>query len=96
MFAVVVHFDIIPEKYAAFLPLMRENARKSLAQEPECHRFDVWTDPKRPNQIFLYEVYSNAAAFQTHLESAHFIAFDAAVGDMVADKTVTVWTESEV
>lgn len=92
-FAVVVTFQIKPEKLDAFLPLMQENARKSLVNEPGCRQFDIATDPGTPGEVFLYEVYDDAAAFQTHLASAHFKAFDGAVAEMVAHKHVRTYAE---
>lgn len=93
MFAVIVTFRVLPGYFGRFLPLMEENARKSLSLEPGCRVFDVCTDPDRPDEIFLYELYDDAEAFQTHLESAHFKAFDAEVAAMVADKQVATYRE---
>lgn len=90
MFVVAVTFIIAPEAWEAFLPLMQANAKASLENEPECHQFDVCTNPEAPNTVFLYEVYTNRAAFDAHLQSAHFIAFDTAVKDMVTDKSVAL------
>lgn len=36
-------------------------------------------DPGRPNEIFLYELYTDRAAFEAHLASDQFVAFDANV-----------------
>lgn len=86
MFAVVVTFYVAPGQLPNFLPLMQDNARRSLELEPGCHRFDVCTDPARPDEVFLYEIYSSPEAFSAHLDSAHFKAFDAAVAAMVTGK----------
>lgn len=91
MFAVVVTLQIDPAHSAAFLPLMEQNARASLADEPGCHRFDICTDPDRPNDVFLYELYSDAAAFAAHLDSPHFKDFDAATAQMITDKQVATY-----
>ena len=88
MFVITVRFDVAPTHLAAFLPLMLENAAQSLAVEPGCHHFDVCQDPKAPATVFLYEVYQDEAAFQLHLGSAHFKAFDAATVPMVTAKSV--------
>jgi quinol monooxygenase YgiN len=29
-------------------------------------RFDVWEDKEEPNTVFLYEAYTDEAAFETH------------------------------
>ncbi len=92
MYVVTVVFQIRPDAVAAFLPLMLDNARASLAQEPDCLRFDVCQDDAEPNRIFLFEIYSDRAAFEAHLESGHFHAFSEASTPMVADKRVETWT----
>lgn len=74
--------------HAAFLPLMLENAAASLGNEEGCHQFDVATDPDRPDEVFLYEVYSDENTFSAHLKTAHFAAFDARTSDMIATKDV--------
>ena len=93
MFAVTVLFKIREGDLAAFLPLMTENAAASLKSEPACRQFDVCTDPARPDEVFLYEIYDDEAAFKIHLETAHFKSFDAAVADMVQDKTVRTYLQ---
>ena len=100
MYVVTVAFEIRPEAAAAFLPLMLENARKSLAEEPGCLRFDVCGEgagdqdvgsDAPPVRIFLYEIYRDRGAFDAHLASAHFQSFDAATRPMVASKQVASW-----
>ena len=86
MFAVVVTLQVAPGSMEAFLPAMLQNAAASLADEPDCHRFDVCTDPARPDEVLLYELYTDADAFQTHLTTAHFKAFDAQVAPMQPSK----------
>ena len=88
MYVVIVDFRIKPERLAAFMPAMLENARFSRENEPGCRIFDVCVDPKEKTSVFLYEVYDDRAAFDAHLATAHFMRFDAAVADMVAAKTV--------
>lgn len=88
MFVITVRFAIHADALEAFLPLMMSNAAQSRADEPGCRQFDVCQDPDTPTAIFLYEVYDDAAAFQDHLLSAHFKAFDKATAPMIASKDV--------
>jgi (4S)-4-hydroxy-5-phosphonooxypentane-2,3-dione isomerase len=88
MYVVAVEFIIRPEALAAFMPLMLENARASRTDEPGCRQFDVCVDPKKPERIFLYELYDDRAAFDAHLATPHFKSFDAATAAMFAGKTV--------
>ena len=91
MFVVTVEFEIKPEAVAAFMPLMLDNAAASLTEEPGCQRFDVCAAPDDAGKVFLYEIYDDKAAFDTHLASTHFKAFDTAVADMVAGKSVATY-----
>ncbi len=63
MFAVVVRFNIKPERWGAFMPLMQQNANASVSLEPMCKQFDVLTDPSKPHEVLLYEIYDS----QKHL-----------------------------
>ena len=87
MYLVAVTFRIHPDRAAAFLARVQQQATDSLEEEG-CRRFDVWQSPDGPGQIFLYEIYDDRAAFDVHLASAHFKAFDAEVAPWVAGKTV--------
>ena len=93
MFAVVVTFQIAPQQMAAFMPRMLENARISLESEAGCHQFDVASDEARPNEVFLYELYTNKAAFDVHLGSAHFHTFSAQTEQMIVDKSVLTYAK---
>ena len=93
MFAVTVTFDIAPGQMPRFLPRMQMNAATSLREEEGCHQFDVCTDPDRPDQLFLYELYTDQAAFKAHLASDHYKAFDAEVADLVIAKDVRLFSE---
>lgn len=93
MFAVCVTFKIDEPSLLQFMPLMLKNARTSLSNEPGCHRFDVLTDPDRPGDVFLYELYTDQSAFQAHLESPHFKKFDQAVTSMILTKDIRTYTQ---
>ena len=86
LFALAVPFRLRPGALDAFLPLVRENARASVTSEPGCLRFDVCLPEGETSEVFLYEVYEDAAAFDAHLGTPHFLAFDAATRDVVEAK----------
>lgn len=90
MFAVTVKLRILPDKMQEFLPLMTANAAAS-RDEVGCRQFDVCTDPGKPEEVFLYEIYDDAAAFALHMASRHFLEFDAATQTMVAEKSVSTY-----
>ena len=91
MFVITVNFECHAEQRDAFEAALKTQAGNSLSREPECHVFDVCHDPAQPTRFFLYEVYSDAAAFDLHLASDHFLDFDKKVSDMVVSKSVGRW-----
>lgn len=94
MFVVTVTFRIRPGKIEDFMPLMMAQARNSLTLESGCRVFDVCQSEQTPEEVFLYEVYDDRAAFDMHLASDHFASFDSAVADLVAEKTVNLYVKN--
>ena len=88
MYVIIVDFLIIENEVEKFKPLMLENARASLMDEPGCRQFDVCFDLDNTRKCFLYEVYDNKSAFDAHLATEHFKSFDKAVTPMLENKQV--------
>ena len=88
-FAITVAFAVRPDRRKKFVKLVRMNAAASLKAETGCLRFDVLAPIEKGGpDVVLYEVYTDRAAFDAHLASTHFLAFDQATRDMVTAKTV--------
>ena len=92
MFVVTVNFSVKRNQIEQFKPLMLENARLSLELEPGCQQFDVCFDSNEPRGCFLYEVYDDKPAFETHLQMPHFKLFDAKVAELLDNKIVKTLT----
>jgi quinol monooxygenase YgiN len=91
MYIVTVEFEVWPKHVEEFHEAMAQQARNSLAREPDCRQFDVGVDPHDRERIFLYEVYTDGAAFKAHLASDHFANFDATVRNWVKRKAIQFW-----
>jgi quinol monooxygenase YgiN len=91
-FIVVVYFTAGEEHAEAFTGRVRRQAEDSLRLESGCRRFDVAVDPANGARVLLYEIYDDRAAFDLHLKSDHFLAFDAEVGPWITSKTVEIWS----
>jgi quinol monooxygenase YgiN len=91
MLVVTVRFDAAAGWEEAFLTRVRRQAADSLAREPGCSRFDVCTPEAGAGQVLLYEIYDDAAAFDLHLKSEHFLAFNAETAGWTTSKTVERW-----
>ncbi|MGJ8681092.1 putative quinol monooxygenase [Paraglaciecola sp.] len=88
MYVVTVKFDVKPNRFDEFLPLMLKQADDSLSLEENCLQFDVSRAEDKPTLIYLYEIYRTKEDFSAHLATPHFLGFATKVGDMVIDKQV--------
>jgi quinol monooxygenase YgiN len=88
VYVVTVEFVIHAGRVTHFRAAVIENARASRESEPGCRQFDVCSAPDDPRTMFLYELYDDRAAFDAHLATAHFKAFDARVAPWVVSKRV--------
>ena len=91
-FVVTVQFEVDVAQLGPFMQEMVTNARASREREPGCLVFDVCVDPAQPTQVFLYELYTDAAAFEQHKREAHFLSFDRAVTPWLLGKVVRSYT----
>ena len=87
-YVIMVDFRLHEGALARFRPLIDANARASVLNEPGCRRFDVVEPIGEADRILLYEIYDDAAAFDEHVRSAHFLEFDAACASLVAGRSV--------
>lgn len=91
MFVIVVRVAVKVGYEQMFLQRVCRQARESLDREPGCRQFDVCYNETEAGRVFLYEVYDDTAAFVDHLQSPHFLAFDAETRSWVHEKTVESW-----
>ena len=75
MYIIVAAIQIKEGFKEQYINGMIENARGAVNDEPGCLRFDVIQDAEDSNRIWLYEVYTDEAAFQAHTQAPHFIKF---------------------
>lgn len=91
MYVVTVDFQIASVHVEEFIREIVANAECSLRKEVGCHRFDVTVDKTDVGHVFLYEIYDDERAFQQHLATDHFKAFDAKVSGWVMSKKIAVF-----
>ncbi len=95
MYIVTVEFVVEAQHADAFNEAVKQQAHNSLTRETDCHQFDVCVDPQDPRRTFLYEVYTNEAAFQVHRATDHYANFSATVSGWVESKTLQFWIRSD-
>jgi len=87
-FVITVAFDLHDGALDEFLPMIIENANRSRTLEPGCERFDVLVPKGSRTEVFLYEIYTDKAAFGEHLKAPHFLEFNAASALLVKAKKI--------
>lgn len=94
MFVVAVLYEIKSESVDGYRAAILKNAAASLRDEPECHRFDVSFSPDG-RRAFLYELYTDEAAFAAHRETPHFAEFNKNVQPMTENKRIETFVLAE-
>lgn len=90
MLAVTVTFRVASRHWEGFRKAVLANATETLARESGCHSFDVCENVDTA-EIFLFELYDDAAAFDRHLASAHYMAFAEMIAPWILDKRVACY-----
>jgi quinol monooxygenase YgiN len=89
MYVVTVTFELEEGGFEAFRSLIATNAAES-RKEAGCRQFDVCFSEDR-RRCFLYEVYTDRAAFDFHHGTAHFLAFDTKARPLFTSKKAEFW-----
>ena len=74
MYCLLLKTQLKPDSLDAFMDAMRINAAASVRDEPGCLVFDVLQDRSDPDLVWLYELYTDEAAFEAHMLTPHFLA----------------------
>lgn len=95
-YVVLVELLVERERSEEFLQLLLQNASSSLELEAGCQVFDVCQEPDDAGRFLLYEVYDSEAAFQHHLATLHFTAFNQQTEPFTLSKIVRVFSRCEL
>jgi (4S)-4-hydroxy-5-phosphonooxypentane-2,3-dione isomerase len=88
-FAILVEFRLKPGARERFVELVTANAAASVRDEPGCRRFDILLPEEGGERVDLYEIYDDADAFASHLETPHFKRFKAETAELIERSGVT-------
>lgn len=92
---VIVEFETIEGKEEAFTAAIREHARRTLAEEEGCLRFEVVKPVERdgtaiPNRVIVNELYRNEAAFAAHERNPRMPSVRAATGPLLKSQRLVL------
>lgn len=88
MHVIIVEFRANPGAGKALRAALRTQALKSLQNEAKCLRFDVIENLSDPEHFVLYEIYENQSAFDDHLQTDHFTAFNSIAEELTRSKSI--------
>ncbi len=88
--ALVVELGMVPGRRDAFLDRARRHAATCLQEEPGCLRFDLLVPEDDGDRVFLYEVYADQAAVETHLATPRMARYLEDTKDMIATRKRTL------
>ncbi len=89
LFVIVVEFHLKPGARPEFRRLIDANAEASVRDESGCLQFDVLEPEDDGDRVLLYEIYTDKAAFDAHLQTEHFRIFAGASEALCHQKSVT-------
>ena len=79
----IAELEIDSGQLETYKKSLREEIEASIRSEPGVLTLYAVAVKDQPNQIRLFEVYAGTAAYQAHLESAHFLKYKAETAHMV-------------
>lgn len=88
--ALVLELELVPGKKDPFVARAVEHRETVVRNELGCKRFDVLTSEDEPNKVFLYAVYANRSALETHFSTSYTKHFFDGVEGMVAKRDLSL------
>ena len=82
-FVLIGTIDIAPGKREQVLPAVIAHSKRCLRDEPGTLQFDVLVPADQPDKLMVYEVYSDAGAFEAHNKGASMAQMQADAGALV-------------
>lgn len=86
----LVELKLVSGQRENFLARARQHRGKVLANEADCHRFDLLAPEEGTDTVFLCEEYSNAAALEVHLNTPYMKQYMADTAPMIAERKRTL------
>ena len=79
----IAELEIDPAQLGAYRALLSEEIEASVEMEPGVLMLHAVAEKERPEQIRILEVYADAAAYDAHLLTPHFLKYKEGTAGMV-------------
>jgi quinol monooxygenase YgiN len=84
----VAEIEIDPAQLEPYKAAVKEQIEAAIRLEPGVLTLYAVSDKENPARVFVFEVYADIAAYQAHLEMAHFRKYKATTQAMVTSLTL--------
>jgi quinol monooxygenase YgiN len=82
-----VDIDVVPTSFDKFMAALKVDGTGTI-QEAGCRELDVAVSQKDPHHVFIFEAYTNLAAWNSHQLTAHFLKFYALTAQMMTNLNI--------
>lgn len=84
----LVELKTAPGQRDRYVARAREHRGNVIANEPGCQRFDIAIPDEGDDRVYLYEVYTDEAALETHMNTEYMQQYRADTGPMIAERAI--------
>jgi len=68
---------------------VKEHAEAAVSKEPGVLTLYAVYDKEHPTNVTVFEIYANVGAYQSHIQTPHFLKYKSTVKDMVKSLVLT-------
>ena len=68
---------------------LKEHAEAAVSKEPGVLTLYAVYDKEHPTNVTVFEIYASVAAYQSHIQTTHFLKYKTTVKDMVKSLVLT-------
>src|SRR5262245_33133481 len=88
-FVRVAEIEVDPAQREAFISAVKEEMDEAVRLEPGVLAIYAVAEQAVPSRLRFFEIYADEAAYDAHLESAHFRKYRMTTEPMVRSRTLT-------
>lgn len=79
----IATLEIDPLRLDEYHAAVSDQAKAAIQKEPGVLALNAFADRDDPTRITIFEIYSDHAAYESHLKAKHFLKYKATVESMV-------------
>ena len=87
-----VEIDVKPNQVEAFIQLLRNQA-EVIRSEAGCESIEIFKNDQRENLVHVWEIWSDKAAWDLHMNNASSKAWRIVASEFVAGEKITVMSK---